>query len=149
MQDLRALICLKKAILLLGDFNICYKSNRSNLIFDELRKLGFQQLVKKATHTEGGVIDLVFFLEPKDSYSYYVIQTSQFFTDHDLIEIYKGKEHMIYTFCANLIFVRRLNTGGSHNHESVSSSMTCNISIIVTSMNKHKIFFYSFVLTGS
>ena len=95
MDDLRTLICIEQSVLIIGDFNICYKSDPSNLVFEELRKLGFQQLVKSTTHTEGGVIDLVFFLACKESHPYNVRQTPQFFTDHDLIEIYKGKKHVM------------------------------------------------------
>ena len=42
------------------------------------------------THREGGTIDLVFFLSSNPDIVCKVIQQSQFYTDHDLIEVVRG-----------------------------------------------------------
>ena len=49
-----------KTTLICGDINICFKSNRSNSLFQTLDRAGFKQYVLEATHLEGGVIDHVY-----------------------------------------------------------------------------------------
>ena len=82
IEDLKHLININKDVLILGDFNICYKSQYQNKIFGELRGIGFQQLVQIPTHTEGGLIDLIFFYSTDRKSVPSAIQQSQFFTDH-------------------------------------------------------------------
>ena len=81
IEDLKHLINIKKDVLILGDFNICYESQSQNKIFGELKGIGFQQLVQIPTHTEGGLIDLVFFHSTDREAAPSVFQESQFFTD--------------------------------------------------------------------
>ena len=89
IEDLKELIDLDKDVLILGDFNICYKSQIENKVFEELNCLGFQQLVQFPTHSEGHLLDLVFFHSTGGLTTRKVSQQSQFFTDHDLIEVFQ------------------------------------------------------------
>ena len=76
----------KRAVLITGDFNICYQDNRTNRLIDGLEGNGFRQLVKEATHIRGRHIDHAYWrnffntwLEPAiDRYSPY-------YSDHDAI----------------------------------------------------------------
>ena len=71
----------------MGDFNICYHAERINPVFQKLRSLGFAQLVHRATHTDGRLIDLVFSLCPGKEINYEIEQQAQYYLDHDLISI--------------------------------------------------------------
>ena len=53
-----------------------------------MEKLGFEQLVKKATHVMGGLIDHVYWKDPTDTWQTPVIETySPYYSDHDTILI--------------------------------------------------------------
>ena len=86
-NDLLELVYLDRHTIILGDFNLCYQKYPNHSIFQMLRDLGFQQQVKFPTHMEGGTIDLVFTLNDKNIYKHEIQQTSQHYTDHDLITI--------------------------------------------------------------
>ena len=90
LNDLICLLPTETDILIFGDFNICYKTETSNVVFGALQNMGFLQLVQSPTHVEGRTIDLVFFLSSQPNKSYEVIQEAQFFIDHDLITVYPG-----------------------------------------------------------
>ena len=95
VEDLFGLITSGKRTLVLGDFNICYISEFSNLVFQALRSNGFQQIVEHPTHIEGRQIDLVFFHCPDQAICYEVKQQAQYFTDHDLLKVVQGKYSVI------------------------------------------------------
>ena len=91
LKDLFGLICSKKQTLIVGDFNLCYLSAISHQLFQAFHSKGYQQLVKVPTSSKGRLIDLAF-ISPSESDVYYEVrQQSQFFTDHDLIEVIEGK----------------------------------------------------------
>ena len=56
----------RKATLVVGDFNICWKSERTHAIMRYMEREGFEQLVSSATHMEGRHIDQVFSFEPEN-----------------------------------------------------------------------------------
>ena len=86
IQDLLSLITFDKT-LIVGDFNLCFKSEANHSIFKSLR--GFYQLVKFPTHRHGRIIDLAFYSSSKEQCPYEVEQLSSFFSDHDVVGIYK------------------------------------------------------------
>ena len=94
VEDLCGLITSGKQTIILGDFNLCFASENSNQVFQALKSMGFQQLVKHPTHIEGRLIDLVFFFSPDPSACYDVQQQAQWFTDHDLIQVVIGKSYI-------------------------------------------------------
>ena len=74
----------EKPILLTGDFNICFNQNRNNVLTKNIEKLGFKQLVKKATHVMGGLIDHVYWKDTSDIWKEPEIETySPYYSDHD------------------------------------------------------------------
>ena len=74
----------EKAILITGDFNICYKSNRNNEISKELEDNGFQQLMQDATHIQGGHIDHVYWRTGNKMWTTPIIERhSPYYSDHD------------------------------------------------------------------
>ena len=79
------LIDPSKRTYIMGDFNLCYVDERSHPIFAALETIMFQQLVEKATHIEGRLIDLIFTNVEKENLV--VFQQAQYFTDHDLLAI--------------------------------------------------------------
>ena len=97
LEDLCALVSSVKPTVIVGDFNMCYRSEKYNNVFEVIRNLGFKQLVQYPTHTEGRLIDLVFVFSPDQNTSYEVLQQAQYYTDHDLIQVFVGK----YIVCIN------------------------------------------------
>ena len=88
LENLCALVSSGKPTTILGDFNICYISERSNRVFQALSNMGFKQIVEFPTHIEGRLIDLVFIYSPDPNISYEVQQKAQYYTDHDLITVF-------------------------------------------------------------
>ena len=80
------LIDLKKPTLVCGDFNMCYIESKRNQSTTYLLQNGFKQLVREATHIEGGHIDHVY-LRTDESLSATVEIYSPYYTakDHDAI----------------------------------------------------------------
>ena len=64
ITDLTSLFCFTKKTLVVGDLNICFKSEQNNLILRALANLGLKQKVKRATHREGRQIDYVYIFLP-------------------------------------------------------------------------------------
>ena len=89
IDDLVSLVENSKDTLIVGDFNICYALHQFHEVFVTLTSMGFDQLVQKPTHIDGGQIDLVFLHASNSSMVFEVNQQAQFFTDHDLIEVVK------------------------------------------------------------
>ena len=76
-----------KTTLICGDFNICLRTNRRNLLREQLEILGFSQQVKEATHLQGGLIDHVYYKKGKVDGKVDVSLYSPYYTafDHDAI----------------------------------------------------------------
>ena len=82
---LYSLINPSRQILILGDFNLCYLSERNHPIFKALEEKGFNQIVENPTHIKGRLIDLAFSSSGRMKFKVY--QKAQYFTDHDMLEI--------------------------------------------------------------
>ena len=52
VEKLKLLIDITKPTVVLGDFNICLLKNKKNPVTQFLENVGFNQLVKEATHIE-------------------------------------------------------------------------------------------------
>ena len=77
--------------LVVGDFNLCSKSDRDHSILRHMRNLGFKQLVTDPTHIEGRTIDLVLVYSPSvqsQELNLKVKLQSPYFTDHDIVYVY-------------------------------------------------------------
>ena len=84
---MKSFIDKDKTTLISGDFNVCAIKEEKNSISEMLQKLGFKQLMKEATHIQGGLIDHVYwkdvrsprFEEPT------VERYSPYYSDHDAL----------------------------------------------------------------
>ena len=84
---LNQLIEKDKPTIIAGDFNLCYVDQKQNLIVKYLENCGFSQLVKEATHLQGGHIDHVYSNHDKTVYDVFVMHYSPYYTcqDHDAL----------------------------------------------------------------
>ena len=76
-----------KTTVICGDLNVCYNSQRNNRVTTTLETHGFEQLVKEATHLQGGLIDHVYLHQVNDVFKPEVSIYSPYYcaTDHDAI----------------------------------------------------------------
>ena len=86
IQHLGDLIIPGKAIIICGDFNICYRETRNNRVTKFLNQLGFSQLMKKPTHIRGRTIDHLYFREGSViQENPIILRYSPYYSDHDAI----------------------------------------------------------------
>ena len=85
LAQLTSLLEPPKHSLIVGDFNLCYLSERSHPIFKFLEARDFYQMVENPTHIGGRMIDLVF--SNNSNLKCNVYQKAHYFTDHDILEI--------------------------------------------------------------
>ena len=85
-KKLENLIDTNKPTLLTGDFNVCFNQKRHNPITEKLESLGFKQIVTKATHIQGGLIDHAYWLDSDLIWSEPNLEMySPYYSDHDCI----------------------------------------------------------------
>ena len=66
LENLEAIINSSKTTIVGGDMNLCIISSPDNYVTKQMRCKGFTQLVNKATHIEGGLIDHVYIRTHED-----------------------------------------------------------------------------------
>ena len=67
-----------------GDFNINLLKSPNNAITAKLSQNGFQQIVKKGTHIEGGVIDHIYIKQGKENMFEWALEHfPKYYSDHD------------------------------------------------------------------
>ena len=72
-----------KPTLVTGDFNVCYQQDPNNSISRCLIEQGFSQLVWKATHVLGGLIDHAYWKDTSENWHIPEIETfSPYYSDH-------------------------------------------------------------------
>ena len=79
---LRLLICQDKSYVIGGDFNLDLIKKRSNSLTSFLTSQGFKQLVTKATHIQGGLIDHCY-ARIINECSYEIDAIGKVYSDHD------------------------------------------------------------------
>ena len=73
-----------KATLITGDFNVCLMKNPNNDLTKKLKEIGFNQLVDRATHVEGGHIDHVYWRDSLGDWTNPQLEIySPYYSDHD------------------------------------------------------------------
>ena len=89
VESISSMLNPKKAILICGDMNICFKRNKNNGLIQFLLLNGFVQKVPKATHIDGGLIDHVYFRRGVENIHATVSLYSTYYTanDHDALLI--------------------------------------------------------------
>ena len=85
-ETLASLIDPRRPTLITGDFNICSNKSSTNGIITSLVKIGFKQMMDRATHIEGGHIDHVYWMDRSKRYNQPQVEVfSPYWTDHDAI----------------------------------------------------------------
>ena len=86
-EDLRTCINSSRLTIICGDFNICFVSDRDNVVTRMLEGMGFSQLVNEATHFKGGHIDHVYSNHNPAKHSVDISLYSPYYLclDHDAI----------------------------------------------------------------
>jgi hypothetical protein len=81
---LEALIDTSKTTVIGGDMNICALAQPENYVTASLKEMGFQQIVTKSTHIEGGLIDHVYINQGENGKFAWVLEDfPKYYSDHD------------------------------------------------------------------
>ena len=84
IKELEGLIDNEKTIVIGGDINICALTHKTNFMTASLKEKGFQQIVTKATHIDGGAIDHVYIRQGKDArFEWDLEYCPKYYSDHD------------------------------------------------------------------
>ena len=94
INDISDMIDPSKETVVVGDFNLCFFSERKNPLIHFFEKKGFSQLVDCPTHVDGRLLDHVYHYSPDRTLeaSLIVEQQSVYYTDHDILWI----SHVLY-----------------------------------------------------
>ena len=85
-DHLQELVNPGRSVLISGDFNICLDKEPNNLVTGYLQEQGFVQLVKEATHDEGGRIDHIYFKQtPELEADAELLHHHPYYSDHDAL----------------------------------------------------------------
>ena len=83
----------KKTTVIGGDFNICTLKAPNNLMTKKLKESHFDQIVKQATHIEGGLIDHLYIKKREgEDISVTVEVLPKYYSDHDCICVTLGQD---------------------------------------------------------
>ena len=78
------LVNMQRPTIITGDINVCLNKEPRNLLTTVLNDLGFNQLVKDATHVRGGRIDHAYARDPESQLSSLnLTRYSPYYSDHD------------------------------------------------------------------
>ena len=85
-EAITSLVDVGKPTLVTGDFNICAKKNANNGITVSLIQQGFQKVIDRPTHIQGGHIDHVYWLDKDARFNVPTVEFySPYWTDHDAL----------------------------------------------------------------
>ena len=85
-KSLKKVIDVRETTLITGDFNVCFLKDQKNAITRMLLDLGFRQLVKDATHIQGGHIDHCYWLDKTNMWELPELERySPYHSDHDAL----------------------------------------------------------------
>ena len=83
---LTSIVDVGKPTLITGDFNLCSKKNENNAIMVSLIQRGFQKIIDRPTHIQGGHIDHVYWLDKNARFNLPTVEFySPYWTDHDAL----------------------------------------------------------------
>ena len=84
-----------KPLLLIGDFNFCYRDQKSNPSKKYFAKQDFIQLIDEPTHIEGHLLDQAYVRDKKKMLNWTVDVQSKYYSDHKALAIVvkKSKEN--------------------------------------------------------
>ena len=81
IQTLEKMIDRKKFCIIMGDFNLCGKEEKRNVVTLYLERQGFSQLMKESTHVQGRVIDHIYVND--EARVLEIERFSPYYSDHD------------------------------------------------------------------
>ena len=81
-----------KPLLIIGDFNFCYLTNKNNRTKQHLEANNFLQLISEPTHIEGHLLDQAYLQDKKGQLEYTAEVHSKYYTDHKGIAIMLKKK---------------------------------------------------------
>ena len=76
-----------KNTIVYGDFNICYRKDKNNVISNKLKNLGFQQIANDPTHISGSQIDHLYVHKIQNIGNVETFYSSVYYSDHDAIGV--------------------------------------------------------------
>ena len=83
-DEIEDLITEEKLCLIGGDLNINILKHPNNFFISKMKEIKFEQYVRKATHTEGGLIDHIYIRQGnKKEFSWAVEHLPKYYSDHD------------------------------------------------------------------
>ena len=84
ITELKLLMKEEKLTVIGGDMNICLLAHPRNYVTQSLLEIGFKQLVSKATHIEGGLLDHVYLYKGETRKVSHIIEYfPKYYSDHD------------------------------------------------------------------
>ena len=83
MKELLKLLDHDKTTLIGGDLNLCVLKQPKNYVTTSLAEVGFQQIVTKATHIEGGALDHIYISQGVTRFKWDLELSPKYYTDHD------------------------------------------------------------------
>ena len=83
VKILETLIDRTRTTIVGGDFNVCVFKNPNNLVTHMLKGTGFSQIVKTATHINGGVLDHIYIKQNGNKFSWDIEDFPKYYSDHD------------------------------------------------------------------
>ena len=81
-----------KPLLVLGDFNFCFMTNKNHRIKQHLKAKNFSQLIKEPTHIQGHLLDQAYLQDKEGQIRWTADIHSKYFTDHRGIAIIIKKD---------------------------------------------------------
>ena len=86
MSKLLDIINLSKSTVVFGDMNVCNRKKPGNSLKTFLEELGFKELVKQATHIEGGHLDHAYLSNVGNLKEELVLDlVPKYYSDHDAL----------------------------------------------------------------
>ena len=84
IKELKDLIDSRKTTVIGGDMNICVLRKPNNYVTSSLKEMGFQQIVSKATHIDGGIIDHIYIAQGENvKLAWNLEYFPKYYSDHD------------------------------------------------------------------
>ena len=82
-EKLEKTINKDKATIITGDFNLCLRKYKTNILLKGLNCFGFEQLQNEASQIMGGVIDHVYWRDPRKEWETPSVERySPYYSDH-------------------------------------------------------------------
>ena len=112
VRILETLIDDTRTTIIGGDFNVCVLKAPNNIVTNTLKERGFVQIVKTATHIDGGALDHVYIKEDGCKVFWDIEEFPKYYSDHDGLglTLWKDKVTRFLHFFAfsNTIFFFRI-----------------------------------------